>query len=63
MVVMPYKGHRSVTIREEDYKYFWDLWQEQKEELMKRGVRSFGAFITRKLYEAIELDERQAQEP
>ena len=59
---MPYKGHKTITLREEDYNYFWDLWQEEKEDLMKLGVRSFGAFVTRKLYEALELDEKRSRE-
>ena len=59
---MPYKGHKTITLREEDYDYFWDLWQEQKPELMKKGIRSFGAFVTRKLYEALEQDEKRSPE-
>ena len=48
-------------MRQEDYDYFWKLWEDQKEDLMKQGVRSFGAFVTRKLYEAIQLDEKHNQ--
>jgi len=39
-----------------------DLWKEQKDELMKQGIRSFGAFVTKMLYEALERIEKQAQE-
>ena len=59
---MPYKGHKSVTLREEDYNFFWSLWEKQKEELKKKGVRSFSAFVTMKLYEAIERDEQHTPE-
>jgi len=47
---------------EDDYKFFWSLWEKQKEELKKKGVRSFSAFVTMKLYEAIERDEQRTPE-
>lgn len=59
---MPYKGHKSITVRDEDYEYFWRLWQSKKDELRKKGVRSFSAFVTMKLYEALELDEKRTRE-
>lgn len=55
---MPRKGHKSITMPEEDYRFFWDLWEAQRDDLKKRGVRSFSAFVTMKLYEAFALDER-----
>jgi len=57
-VDMPYKGFKSVTLREEDYTFFMDLWEKRKGELRKKGIRSFSAFITRMLYEALEREEQ-----
>ena len=59
---MPYKGFKSITMREEDYDHFMELWENQKDELMKKGIRSFSAFVTRLLYEAIEREEQQNRE-
>lgn len=58
---MPYKGHKSITVREEDYEYFMSLWIEKKDQLMKQGIRSFGAFVTKMLYEALELDKKRTE--
>ena len=50
---MPRKGHKSITIPEKEYNYFMDLWNEEKEELMKEGVRSFSAYVTLTLYRGL----------
>jgi len=59
---MPAKGFKSITIRDEDYDFFKQLWDENKAKLRKQGITSFGGFVTKMLYEALERDEKQAQE-
>ena len=56
---MPYKGFKSITVREEVYDYFWRLWQENREEYRRRGITSFSGFVTKLLYEMIERFERE----
>jgi len=55
---MPPSGHRSITIRNEDYEYFLTRFKENKKALNRRGVRSFSAFVTMKLYTALESEEK-----
>jgi len=50
---MPRKGFKSITVKEEVYDYFWDLWQRNKEEYRKQGITSFSGFVTKLLYEMI----------
>jgi len=56
---MPPTGHKSITIREEDYTYFLEKYQEQRESLARQGVRSFSAYLTMMLYKAFEHEEKQ----
>ena len=53
---MPRKGWKSITVKEEVYDYFWDLWQKNKEEYRKKGITSFSGFVTKLLYEMIEKE-------
>lgn len=51
---MPPQGHKTITIRKEDYEYFHQLYNKEKERLARNGVRSFSAFITMKLYQTFD---------
>ena len=55
---MPPQGHKTITMREEDYDYFQEQYNKDKEELARNGVRSFSAYITMKLYQAFELEKK-----
>jgi len=64
---MPVKGFKVVTFREDDYNFFKELWEEQKPELLKEGVRSFSAYVTLTLYQGLRWksfveDEMKARE-
>jgi len=56
---MPRKGFKSITVKEEVYDYFWDLWQKNKEEYRKQGITSFSGFVTKLLYEMIEKEKER----
>lgn len=56
---MPYKGFKSITVREEVYNYFWRKWQENKEKYRKQGITSFSGFVTKLLYDMIERFEQE----
>ncbi|RJS93668.1 hypothetical protein CW705_01450 [Candidatus Bathyarchaeota archaeon] len=58
---MPRKGFKSITVREEVYNYFWDLWQRNKEEYRKQGITSFSGFVTKLLYEMIEKEKKRLE--
>jgi len=59
---MPRKGFKTITVREEVYNYFWDLWQKNKEEYRKQGITSFSGFVTKLLYEMIEKEKERLKE-
>jgi len=59
---MPRKGFKSITVKEEVYDYFWDLWQRNKEEYRKQGITSFSGFVTKLLYEMIEKEKKRLKE-
>jgi len=56
---LPYKGFKSITVREEVYNYFWRKWQENKEKYRKQGITSFSGFVTKLLYDMIERFEQE----
>ena len=59
---MPRTGYKSITVKEEDFKFFKELWNDQKNELRKIGITTFSGFVTKLLYEALECIEQQSQE-
>ena len=43
----PKKGYRSITVKDDVYDYFFKEWLKVKEEYaIKKGVRSFSAYVT-----------------
>ncbi len=47
---MPKKGYKSITLKNETYDYFFNEWLKVKEEYtIKKGIRSFSAYITHRL--------------
>jgi hypothetical protein len=55
---MPPKGHKSITLREEDYAYFLEQYNAEKVSLVRQGVRSFSAYITMMLFKAFESEKK-----
>ena len=43
---MPKAGFKSITISEQVYDKFFDVFQEKKSELAMKGVNSFAGYIT-----------------
>jgi predicted CopG family antitoxin len=59
---MPYKGYKSITVRDEIYDKLWNIWEKRKDEYHKQGITSFSGFVTRFLYELLEEEKKQAHE-
>jgi hypothetical protein len=56
---MPKKGYKSITVKAEVYDYFFKEWLKVKEEYtIKKGIRSFSAYVTARLAELINEDKR-----
>lgn len=59
---MPRKGYKSITVKEDVYDYFYTEYVKVKEEYaIKKGIRSFSAFISQRLSELMEEEERRTQ--
>jgi len=55
---MPRKGYKSITVKQNVYDYFFNEWSKVKEEYaIKKGIRSFSAFVSCRLAELINLPE------
>lgn len=47
---MPKKGYKTITVKAEVYDYFFNEWLKVKEEYtIKKGIRSFSAYVTYRL--------------
>jgi hypothetical protein len=56
---IPKKGYKSITVKTEVYDYFFNEWLIVKEEYaIRKGIRSFSAYITARLAELINEDKR-----
>ena len=60
---MPRKGWKSITVREEVYDYFWNLWKKNEMEYRKQGITSFSGFCTKLLSDMIEQVEKHSRKP
>ncbi len=48
--ITPKKGYKSITVKAEVYNYFFNEWLKVKDEYaIKRGIRSFSAYVTYRL--------------
>lgn len=53
---MPRKGYKSITVKENVYGYFYKEWSKVKEEYsIKKGIRSFSAFVSYRLSQLADL--------
>jgi hypothetical protein len=49
---LPKKGYKSITVKAEIYDYFFKEWLKVKDEYaIKKGIRSFSAYVTYRLSE------------
>ena len=58
---MPKAGFKSITISEEVYDKFYDVFQKNKAALTMKGVNSFAGYITYMLEEMMQKDKTFAR--
>jgi hypothetical protein len=60
----PKKGYKSITVKAEVYDYFFNEWLKVKEEYaIKKGIRSFSAYVTYRLAQLINKNKRHNKKP
>ena len=60
---MPKKGFKSITVKSEVYEYFFNEWLKVKEEYaIKKGIRSFSAYVTYILAQLINEETKRKSE-
>lgn len=60
---MPRKGYKSITVKAEVYDYFFNQWLKVKDEYtIKKGIRSFSAYITYRLAQLMVEEKEQTGE-
>ena len=56
---MPKKGYKTITVKAEVYEYFFNEWLKVKDEYaIRKGIRSFSAYICFTLAQLMEQDEK-----
>jgi len=56
----PKKGYKSITVKADVYNYFFRDWLKVKEEYtIKKGIRSFSAYVTYRLAKLINEETKQ----
>jgi len=56
---MPKKGYKTITVKTEIYDYFFTEWLKVKKEYaIKKGIRSFSAYVTYFLAKLIEEEKK-----
>jgi len=59
---MPRKGYKSITVTQSVYDYFYNEYVKVKEEYaIKKGIRSFSAFVTYRLNQLMEEETKRTQ--
>jgi len=52
-----------MTVSDKVYDYFMKEWLKKKEEYgLKYGIRSFSAFVTKRLYDLMEAEKKEGRE-
>jgi hypothetical protein len=60
---MPKKGFKSITVKVEVYDYFFNEWLKVKDEYaIKKGIRSFSAYVTYLLAELVSEGKKRKSE-
>jgi hypothetical protein len=58
----PKHGFKSITVKSEIYDYFFNEWLKVKDEYtIKKGIRSFSAYVTYRLSELMSEDKKRFQ--
>ena len=58
---MPKPGFKSITVSEQVYEKFYDVYNKNKEELTMKGVNSFSGYVTYMLEEMMQKDKTFAR--
>ena len=58
---MPKPGFKSITVSEQVYEKFYDVYEKNKEELTMKGVNSFSGYVTYMLEEMMQKDKTFAR--
>jgi len=58
---MPKAGFKSITVSEEVYDKFFDVFEKNKPELMMKGINSFSGYVTYMLEEMMQKDKTFAR--
>ncbi len=58
---MPKEGFKSITVSENVYDKFYDVYHKNKQELAMKGVNSFSGYITYMLEEMMQKDKTFAR--
>ena len=57
---MPKKGYKTITVKAEVYDYFFNEWLKVRDEYaIKKGIRSFSAYLTYSLSQLINEEKKQ----
>ncbi|MCW4019083.1 MAG: hypothetical protein NWF00_10475 [Candidatus Bathyarchaeota archaeon] len=60
---MPKQGFKSITVKAEIYDYFYNEWLKVKDEYtIKKGIRSFSAYVTYRLSQLMSEDTKRGEE-
>jgi hypothetical protein len=58
----PKHGFKSITVKAEIYDYFFNEWLKVKDEYtIKKGIRSFSAYVTYRLSELMSEEKKRNQ--
>ena len=61
--ITPKKGYKTITVRADVYDYFFCEWLKVKGEYaIKKGIRSFSAYVTYRLAQLINADKKDENE-
>jgi hypothetical protein len=58
---MPKAGFKSITVSEEVYDKFYDVFEKNKAELMMKGINSFSGYVTYMLEQTMQKDKTFAR--
>jgi hypothetical protein len=58
---MPRKGYKSITVKENVYDYFKKEYEKVKDEMGIKGIRSFSGFVSMRLAEMLEQEQKRTR--
>ena len=57
---MPEKGYKSITVKQDVHDYLMKEYKSHKKEwLVKKGISSFSGYVTYRLNELVEIEEKK----